>query len=183
MLLSLLEVCQEWRVLYGGTWRTLRVPDLTPEGQGNPWFHWWPCLTQRKIPWKFHVAIFIISVSRRGVLQGGTWRKMRVPDWADGGQVHPWCPGRHWWTPRVISWKFQVNIFICCEVIRDLGVNRQPPYCTVVERVEANVILVIDLAVAIATSLKYIITKVFPFMLYIKGNHQCIRAIVQPLSS
>ena len=27
MLLSLLEVCQEWRVLYGDNWRTLRVPD------------------------------------------------------------------------------------------------------------------------------------------------------------
>ena len=35
MLTSLLEVCQECGVLYGGTWRTLRVPDQRLEGQGN----------------------------------------------------------------------------------------------------------------------------------------------------
>ena len=32
MLISLLEVCQEWGVLHGGTWRTLRVPDWTHGG-------------------------------------------------------------------------------------------------------------------------------------------------------
>ena len=30
----------------------------------------WPCLTQREVPWKFHVDIFIISVSRKLVLCG-----------------------------------------------------------------------------------------------------------------
>ena len=36
-------------------------------GQGNPWCHGWPCLTQRRIPWKFRFNIFIRSVSRRGI--------------------------------------------------------------------------------------------------------------------
>ena len=36
MLISLLEVFQEWGVLHGGTWRTLRVPDLRLGGHGHP---------------------------------------------------------------------------------------------------------------------------------------------------
>ena len=36
VLLSLLKVCQEWGFLYGGTWRTLRVPDQTHGGRGHP---------------------------------------------------------------------------------------------------------------------------------------------------
>ena len=35
MLISLLEVCQEWGVLHGGTWRTLRVPDRRYGGHGH----------------------------------------------------------------------------------------------------------------------------------------------------
>ena len=36
MLTSLLEVCQECGVIYGGTWRTLRVPDQRLEEHGHP---------------------------------------------------------------------------------------------------------------------------------------------------
>ena len=71
LLISLLEVCQEWGVKKGGTWRTLRVPDRRLGGQGHPWCHRWSCWTLRKIPWKFHVDIFIRSVSWRG---GPSWR-------------------------------------------------------------------------------------------------------------
>ena len=71
MLISLLEVCQEWGVLHGGTWRTLRVPDRRIEGQDNPWCHGWSCWTLRKIPWKFHVDKFIRSVSRMGGQEWG----------------------------------------------------------------------------------------------------------------
>ena len=53
-------------VFHGGTLRTLRVPDRRLWGQGHPLCCGWPCLTQRKIPWKFHVDIFITSVSRMG---------------------------------------------------------------------------------------------------------------------
>jgi hypothetical protein len=35
VLISLLEVCQEWGVKKGGTWRTLRVPDGRLGGQGH----------------------------------------------------------------------------------------------------------------------------------------------------
>ena len=66
MLISLLEVCQEWGVLHGGTWRTLRVPERRLGGHGHPWCHGWSCLTLRTILWKFHVVIFIRSVSRLG---------------------------------------------------------------------------------------------------------------------
>ena len=70
VLISLLEVCQEGGVKKGGTWRTLRVPDRRLGGQGHPWYHGWPILTLRKIPWKFCVDIFIRSVSRMG---GPSW--------------------------------------------------------------------------------------------------------------
>ena len=36
VLISLLEVCQEWGVLHGGTWRTLRVPDRRLGGHVHP---------------------------------------------------------------------------------------------------------------------------------------------------
>ena len=48
--LALYEVCQEWGVKNGGTWRMFRVPDWRLAGQGHPRCHWWPCLTIRKIP-------------------------------------------------------------------------------------------------------------------------------------
>ena len=73
MLICLLEVCQEWGVKKRGTWRTLRVPDRTLGWQGHPWCHGWPYFTQRKIPWKFHVYIFIRSVSR---MRGQEWGYM-----------------------------------------------------------------------------------------------------------
>ena len=92
-LISLLEVCQEWGVLRGSTWRTLRVPDRILGWQNHLWCHGLPYLTTRKIPWKFCVNIFIISVSRRGVLHEGTWRTLRVPDRRHGWQGHPWCNG------------------------------------------------------------------------------------------
>ena len=36
VLIYVLEVFQEWGVLHGGTWRTLRVPDRRHGGQGHP---------------------------------------------------------------------------------------------------------------------------------------------------
>ena len=36
VFISLLEVCQEWGVLYGDTGRTLRVPDWRLGGQSHP---------------------------------------------------------------------------------------------------------------------------------------------------
>ena len=36
VVISLLDVCQEWEVKKGGTWRTLRVPDWRHGGQGHP---------------------------------------------------------------------------------------------------------------------------------------------------
>ena len=36
VLTSLLEVCQEWGVKKGGTWRTLSVPDWRLGGHGHP---------------------------------------------------------------------------------------------------------------------------------------------------
>ena len=35
VLISLLEVCQEWGVKKGGIWRKLRVPDWRHGGQGH----------------------------------------------------------------------------------------------------------------------------------------------------
>ena len=55
------------RGVLGGCWG---VPDRRLGGQGHPWCHGWPCLTTRKILWKFYVDIFIRSVSSRG---GPSW--------------------------------------------------------------------------------------------------------------
>ena len=70
----------------GGTWGMLRVPERRHEGHGYPWCHEWCFFTPRKIPWKFHVDISIISVSRRR----STWRTLRVPDQRHGGLGHSW---------------------------------------------------------------------------------------------
>ena len=70
MLIYLLEVCQEYGVLHGANWRTLRVPDWRLGGQGHPWCHGWSYFGPRKIPWKFRVDIFIRRVSRMG---GPSW--------------------------------------------------------------------------------------------------------------
>ena len=39
VLIYQLEVCQEWGVKKGCTWRTLRVPDRRYGGQGHPSCH------------------------------------------------------------------------------------------------------------------------------------------------
>ena len=64
VFLSLFEVCQEWGVLYGGTWRTLKIPtgDLEHRVICDVIFN------LRKISWKCCVHIFIESVSKRGPL-------------------------------------------------------------------------------------------------------------------
>ena len=133
----------------------MKVSDRILGGQGHPWCHGWPCLTQRKIPWKFCVDIFIRSVSRMGVLvgrwefltgdledmddlfwpqrrypesfvlislievcqewgvlRGGTWRTLRVPDRRLWEQGHSWCHQRPCFTQRKIPWKFCVDILI-----------------------------------------------------------------------
>ena len=62
VLISLLEWGdQEW----GGTWRTLRVPEQRLGIQDHPWCHWWSYSGPRKMSWKFQVDIFIRSVSGR----------------------------------------------------------------------------------------------------------------------
>ena len=79
ILISLLEVCQEPPVLEGDTWRMLMVPDRRLGGQGNPWCHGSSWLTPMNIRWKFHIDIFIRSVS-------GTpcpwWRYLKDVDWS-----------------------------------------------------------------------------------------------------
>ena len=79
-----------------------------------------------KIPWQFCVTIFIRRVSGMGSQEGGTWRTLSVPDGRHGGYGHPWCHGWPWCTPRIISWKFQFDIFVFFEVIHDFWVNCEP---------------------------------------------------------
>ena len=162
ILISLLELFQEWGALHGGIWRTLRVPDQRLGQHGHLWCHGWSYFTPRKISWKFPVDIIIWSMSRMGsqeggvlggrwgfltgdmeemvildfmddlilpkekypesfvlifllkvcqewgVLQGGTWRTLRVPDRTHEEHGHPWCHGWSYFTPRKIPWKFHV---------------------------------------------------------------------------
>ena len=112
MLISVLEVCQEWGVKKGGTWRTLRVPDWRLGGQGHPWCQGWSYFTPRKIPWKFHVDIIIRNVSGRGCQEGGdlediegSWPEI----WRTGSSMTLWM---YLVDPRDHILKFCVTILI-----------------------------------------------------------------------
>ena len=84
-------------------------------------------LARGKCPEKFMLISQWEVCQEGGVKKGYTLRTWRVPDrrhgWQDHSWSHEWCP----FSLRNIPWKFQVNIFICCEVIRVLGVNGQLP--------------------------------------------------------
>ena len=113
--ISSLEVCQEWGDLHGGNWRMLRVLDRRFWRQGHPWCHGQPCLTQRKIPWKFRVNIFITNVSRMG---GPSWEYMEDVEgswqvnWRTGSSSMPRVNMFDCLNQRKIAWKFCVDIFI-----------------------------------------------------------------------
>ena len=109
-------------VLDAGTWRTFWVTDCRLGGQGHPQYHGWPCLTQKKVPWKFHVDIFSRSVSEIRGQWGGTWRTLRVSDWRLGGHHHSWCHGWSYFIPRKLLWKFCVHIFI--RSVSGMGVKK-----------------------------------------------------------
>ena len=70
MSLAQLEVCQEPSFLNGGTWRMMMVPERRLQGQVHQWCYVLPCFTPRKIPVKFHVDIFIRSLS---IMVGPSW--------------------------------------------------------------------------------------------------------------
>ena len=110
--ISLLEVCQEWGVKNGGTWRTLRAPDSRLGGQGHPWCHRWSFLTLRKILWKFRVDIFIKSMSGIGGQEGGYLEDFEcswLDTWRTGSSLMSWMILFY---AKGISWKFCVDIFI-----------------------------------------------------------------------
>ena len=56
-----MEASLKFEGVLGGYW----VPDERHWRQGHTWHHEWPSYTPRKNSWKFHVSIFIRSVSRR----------------------------------------------------------------------------------------------------------------------
>ena len=53
-------------MLYGGTWRTLKVPEWRLGAKCHMLGHWWSYFTPKKVTWKCCVHIFIRSVSRVG---------------------------------------------------------------------------------------------------------------------
>ena len=108
----LIIVVSRMGVLLGSTWRTLMVPDRILGWQSHLRCQGLPCLTPRKIPWKFLLISLLEVCQEWGVLCGGTWRTLRVPDRILGWQDHLWCHGLPCLTPRKIPWKFCVNIFI-----------------------------------------------------------------------
>ena len=110
---------------FGPSLRPLAHPLGLPPN--NRTVYGWFRFTPRKIPWKCHVDISMGSVSRKGA-QEGVYLKDIEDSWPE-----TWMTGSFlmsWWCPftlRNISWKFQVNIFIWCRVMRDLGLNGQLP--------------------------------------------------------
>ena len=89
---------------------------------------WRRCLTLKKIPRRF-MLISLLEVCQEGggVKKESAWRTLRVPDrrlgWHDHFWHYEWC----FYTPGNLFWKFQINIPIRREAIRDLGANGQPP--------------------------------------------------------
>ena len=79
VLISLLEVCQEWGVLYVSTWRMLRVSDVM-DLLGR---------LQESYPESFVLISFLEVCQEWGVLYVGTLRTLRVPDSKLRGQGHP----------------------------------------------------------------------------------------------
>ena len=144
VFISQWEVCQEGSQK-GGTWRTLSDPDGRYGRQD---------LTLRKIPWKFRVDISIRSVSEKRVKKGVTWRMLRALDWRHGWQGHSWLVEWCSFTLRNKTWKFQVNICICCEVIIDLGVNGQLRRETRWERGERELKLTLTLPGSMAAGVQ-----------------------------
>ena len=73
----------------------LRVPDRWFWEQGYPWFHGLPCLTLRKIPWKFGVNFFIRSMSR---MKCPLWEYLEdvvcswQENWMTGSFLMSWWP-------------------------------------------------------------------------------------------
>ena len=61
LLISFLEVCQEWGVLYVGTLKTWRVPDQVLGRHGHSWHIESTWFTLRNIPWKFRLNILLFD--------------------------------------------------------------------------------------------------------------------------
>ena len=106
MLISLSEVYQEPSVLDGGIWglQGFLTGDLEDRVILDIMDHLWG--PQRRYPESFMLISLLEVCQEPPVLDGGTWRMLRVPD--------RWL----WGTPRNISWKFCVIIFIFGWVMR-----------------------------------------------------------------
>ena len=69
----------------------------------------WP---QGRYPERF-MLIYLLKVCQEPpVLDGVSWRMLRVPDRKLRGQGHTWHHESSWLTQRKTSWKFDVDIFI-----------------------------------------------------------------------
>ena len=123
--LFLLEVCQEWQFKKGGTWGILRVPDKRLWEQDHPWCDGLSCLTLRKILRKFYVNIFVRSVSRRGVKNGGYLEDIEGSwpvTWRTGSSLMLWM--------YLVDPKDHILKVLCCYLCvlwsyKWLGVNGQ----------------------------------------------------------
>ena len=69
----------------------------------------WP---KGRYPEIFMLISLLEVCQELGLLTGGTWMTLLVPDRRLGGQCHPWCHGWPCLIQRKITWKFCVDIFI-----------------------------------------------------------------------
>ena len=130
MLIYLLEVCQDWGGQEGGFLVDILGSWSEIWKTGSSFMSWrmfFSCVQQRKnatqemrsglfilkkIPWKFHVDIFIRSVLGMGGQEGGYLAYVEgfwSETWRTG---YPWCHGWCFSTLRKTPWKFSVDIFI-----------------------------------------------------------------------
>ena len=129
--LSQLEVCQEPSFPNGGNCRTMMVPETIFEGQGHRWCHGLPCLTSRKIPWKFYVDIFIRSVSRREVLLGGTWK-------TKGSWLDTWRTGSSVMSSMILFYPKEDALKVSCSYLYWKCVKNGGPLWGYLEDVEGS---------------------------------------------
>ena len=104
-------MCQEGGVKKGGYLEDIEGSWLETWRTGSFLTSWmmffYPMEDTLKIScWYFNYN----CVRKWGSRRGGTWRKMRVPDWRYAWQGHSWHYEWYFFTLRKIPWTFRVDI-------------------------------------------------------------------------
>ena len=111
VLISLLEVCQDWGAKKKWPWWTLRVPDWILGGYGHSWCLVLSYITPRKTFWKFCVDICIGSVSR---VTGQEWGHLED---IEGSWLETWRTWSVLMSLVILFYPLEVTLKILCRYL------------------------------------------------------------------